>query len=83
MREAKRRLLIGDDAIREQFPRGKISRDDNGGVMIGVVWDPANGLVRINFGVPVAWLAMPKEKAAEFAMMILKAAGVTKIDLVN
>jgi hypothetical protein len=81
MGEAKRRSAQEDAAIREQHPRGKISRDDQGKVQMRVAWDAPNGLVRIAFEKPVAWLALPREDAAQLALTILRVAGVTKIQI--
>lgn len=58
-----------------QFPDGKLNADDEGEIQLGVTHD-ADGLVRVNFGKPIAWLAMPKETAIMFAHMLLKHAGV-------
>jgi hypothetical protein len=82
MGEAKRRSAQDEDAIREQYPRGKISRDDQGKVQMRVAWDAPNGLVRIAFEKAVTGLALSREDAAQLALTILKVAGVTKIEIV-
>ncbi len=56
------------------FSEGKVSPSDEGDLMLGVAADPAHGIVRIDFGTPVAWLGLPAEHAREFAALILKAA---------
>jgi hypothetical protein len=48
-----------------------------------VTSDPETGTVRLDFNAPLAWVSMSKEEAAKLGFLILKAAGVTKIDLVN
>ena len=54
-----------------RFPQGKINPSDEGELVfkIGVT---ADGLVRIEFGKPVAWLAMSAREARELAQIILK-----------
>lgn len=46
-----------------QFPRGKIEEQDEGELQYAVAADPASGVVRIEFGKPVAWLALTPEQA--------------------
>lgn len=57
------------------FPRGAISKSDEGGLKMGIAYDPANGLVRVEFGTPVAWLALPPAQAIALAQTLLKHAG--------
>ncbi len=64
-----------------QFPDGKINRSDEGGIALGVAYDPTKNLVRIDFGKPVAWLALPPESAIEFAKLLLKHAGAKKVEI--
>lgn len=45
-------------------------------------YDKPNGLVRIEFGKPVAWLAMPRENAVELAKAILRHSGARRIDVI-
>lgn len=52
-----------------QFPDGKLVYEDEGELRLGVAHDRDN--VMINFGKPVAWLAMPPKQAKAFAEMIL------------
>jgi hypothetical protein len=59
-----------------QFPQGKIDDSDEGELRLGVVYDRLNGIVRVQFGKPVAWLGLPPSQATEFAMLLLKNAGV-------
>ena len=56
------------------FPDGKMSDDDNGGLRLQVA-KMSNSLVRIDFGTPVTWLAMEKSSAIQLAAMLLDAAG--------
>lgn len=53
-----------------QFPDGKLVHEDEGELRLGVAHDQDN--VIINFGKPVAWLALPPVEAKAFAAMILK-----------
>ena len=55
-----------------RFPRGKLSQDDEGEIQFGISSDPAQGLVRIDFGKPVAWLACPPELAEQMAGLLIK-----------
>lgn len=59
------------------FPRGKADADDEGELMLALAADRANGIVRIEFGKPIAWLGLPVVEARQFAQMLLaKAAEV-------
>jgi hypothetical protein len=52
-----------------QFPQGKDYSDDEGELQLGIAHDQDN--VIINYGKPVAWLAMPPKEARQFAELIL------------
>lgn len=52
------------------FPRGKLNPTDEGGLMIAV--HPEGDTVRIDFGKPTAWIAMPADQALAFAALIVK-----------
>lgn len=54
-----------------QFPDGKISADDEGELTLAVSSLP-DGSVRIDFGIPVKWLAMPREVGFNFAKEIMR-----------
>jgi hypothetical protein len=58
------------------YPRGKLSPDDEGGLLLAVGADE-HGNVKIKFGKKVAWIGLNSEQAIQFAMMILKKAGFT------
>jgi hypothetical protein len=64
-----------------EFPRGKLDPTDNGEITLGVAFDPEANLVRIEFGTPVAWLAMDRNQAIALARSILLKAGIRKIEL--
>ena len=55
-----------------KFPQGVLNDEDQGELAFGVARDPIDGLVHLNFGKPVAWLAMPPETAVALAELLLK-----------
>lgn len=59
-------------------PMGQISDDDEGGLKMAVAYDKLDGLVRIEFGKPVAWLALPPPDAMQLARLLAKHAGGTQ-----
>ena len=56
------------------YPEGKLNGDDEGGIAIGVAYDPEKDVVVVNFGKLVKWVAMPPANAIAFARMILSSA---------
>ena len=64
-----------------QFPRGQLNADDEGELTLGITRDDKNGIVRIDFGKPVAWMGLEPAQAIEMAKAILKKSGVKKIEL--
>ena len=42
-----------------QFPYGKLRHDDQGELSVAMAADSQQGVVRMIFGKPVAWLALP------------------------
>ena len=64
-----------------RFPGGKLSRSDEGELTFGIALDPTTNLVRVEFGEPVAWLAMPPQIAIDFAKKLLTCAGAKKIEI--
>lgn len=58
-----------------EFPQGKLNDDDGGALAVGVAFDKLDGIVRVDFGKPVAWLGLPPPQAIAFAKLILKHAG--------
>ena len=52
------------------FPQGKLNADDEGELNVAVAADREHGVVRLDFGKPVAWLALPKEQALAWAQSI-------------
>ena len=62
----------------QQFPEGKIHKDDSGElkIAVGPITDPLTKETKllIQFGTSVSWIAMTADQATEFAKMIRKKA---------
>lgn len=56
------------------FPRGAISRSDQGGLKIEIAFDPSLDLVRVDFGTPTAWFALTRDQARALGEMLIKRA---------
>ena len=63
------------------FPQPKLDDDDQGGLRLGIAFDPVNGVIRMEFGKPVAWIGFAPEDAVQLAKSLLKAAGASKIEI--
>jgi hypothetical protein len=61
------------------FPDGKINPSDEGGLMIAVTKE--EGRVVIHFGKPTAWIGFDTEGAVAFALMVLKNAGASHVEV--
>jgi len=66
----KRRLNLGATGA---YPDGKLNASDEGELRMAV--SSANGLVRIDFGKPIEWFAMPANQAKELAALLMRHAG--------
>ncbi|GAC1407302.1 MAG: hypothetical protein NVSMB64_14020 [Candidatus Velthaea sp.] len=55
-----------------KFPRGKVHKSDEGELVFGIATDHAHGTVVLNFGKPVAWLAMPPDQALVIANALIE-----------
>ena len=64
---------INDKAMRK-WPHGRSGPDDDGQLIFAVAYDPEHRFVLIQFGKPVAWMALKPEEAIEFASCILRKA---------
>jgi hypothetical protein len=64
-----------------KFPMPALNDDDEGALRLGVAYDSINGLVRVDFGKPVAWLALPPPEATELAKVLLKHAGAKTVKI--
>lgn len=71
MSDLAKKLKLGASGA---FPDGKLNRHDEGELRLAVGRD-ANGLVRVEFGKPVAWLALPPNEAKELAALLMRHAG--------
>ena len=60
------------------FPLGKLNEDDEGALNCAISQE--NGCVRIDFGKPIAWLAMPPDLAFDFATTIMVHVRRLKLD---
>lgn len=70
-----RALCLGDPLGGQgTYSDGKAGDDDEGDLRLQVAHSGDD--VRIDFGKPVAWLGFPKDQAIQFAILILKHAGV-------
>ncbi len=61
-----------------KFPSGVLNDEDEGELALGVARDPVDGLVHLNFGKSVEWLALPPETAASLGRLLLKHAGSSR-----
>ncbi len=61
------------------FPQGQLNDDDQGGIRMAVAYDKLYGIVRVEFGKPVAWLGLPPPQAVELAKLLLRHAGAIEI----
>lgn len=53
------------------FPFGRLGRDDEGELQMALAADRRNGIVRVEFGKPIAWLGLPSWHARELARALL------------
>lgn len=58
-----------------QFPQGQLDDDDQGELRMAVGYDKLDGIVRVEFGKPVAWLGLPPPQAKQLALLLLQHAG--------
>ena len=70
---------LGPIGPTNDYPRGKLNNEDEGGLITGVSHDKGN--VIINFGKPVAWVAFPPEMAFQFARSIATHAHAAMTDI--
>lgn len=65
--DLKNKLKLGATGA---FPDEKMNTSDEGELRMAV--SSANGLVRIDFGKPTAWIAFPVNQAKELAALLMK-----------
>lgn len=71
MTDLKKRLKLGATGA---FPQGKLNSSDEGELRMAVSSD-GRGLVRVDFGKPVAWFALPANEAKALAALLMRHAG--------
>lgn len=54
------------------FPQGVLEADDQGELRMAVAYDRRAGIVRVEFGKPVAWLGLPPNEAVALAETLIK-----------
>ena len=57
-----------------EFPDGKITDHDAGGLALSIGFDSDSNNIIIDFGTPVAWLGMTPEDAIDFAEYLIQCA---------
>ena len=67
---ARKRVAGHQIGATGDHPQGKISHDDEGGLKIAIAADHENQVVHLEFGKPIAWLALPRKEALQWAEMI-------------
>lgn len=55
---------------RRRWPEGRIGPNDDGELVFAMAADPKHGVVHIDFGKPVAWIALDKESAEKLIAML-------------
>ena len=59
---------------KREYPQGRIAADDEGVLAMAMAVDARHGVIRIEFGKPVEWMAIDKVRAVEFAEKLLSMA---------
>lgn len=54
------------------WPEGRIGATDDGELAVKIESDPDKEIVRLDFGKPVAWVAMPPEQAIQWAQLLIQ-----------
>lgn len=57
-----------------RFPYGRLEASDEGELRVAIAADVRNGVVRVEFGKPIAWFALPSGLAREWARALLEKA---------
>jgi len=71
--ELFRKLQQQNDGTRQrEWPHGRVSGDDDGELALAISSDAATGLVRMDFGKPVAWMAMSPDDAVALAQLLIR-----------
>jgi hypothetical protein len=65
----------------DNFPQGSLNEEDEGELKLGVAFDKIDGIVKLVFGKPVAWLGLPPAEAVQLGKMLMTSAGAKKIEV--
>lgn len=57
-----------------RYPYGKADATDEGELRMALAADHGNGIVRVEFGTPTAWLGLPAREARALAAGLIKKA---------
>jgi hypothetical protein len=57
-----------------RFPFGRLGADDDGELAVAMAADPQHGVIRIHFGTPVEWVALPAGVARAFGQALIEKA---------
>lgn len=57
-----------------RYPFGRADEHDEGELQMAVATDPAAGIVRVVFGIPVAWIGLSSGHARRLAAMLTEKA---------
>lgn len=63
------------------FSQGRLNDDDQGDIKMAITYDPIDGVVKVDFGKPVAWLGLPPPQAMQLGKLLMKHAGAKKIEI--
>ena len=65
------------------YPEGMYGPEDEGAVRFGIAADVRNNKVALNFGTPVAWMAMSPDQARNLGQALIKCAGTVEAGTVT
>ena len=57
-----------------QYPYGKLGKGDQGELTMAMAADHRQGVIRMEFGKPVGWLALPAAHARQLAKLLVEKA---------
>lgn len=63
-----------DGTVKREWPEGRVGPTDDGQIVFMASADPETNLVKLDFGKPVAWVAMSPQQAVEIAQSLIKQA---------
>jgi hypothetical protein len=62
------------NALRREYPEGRLGADDDGALSVGVGCDKDRGVVIIFFGKPIKWIGLSPKDVANMVKSVVKAA---------